>query len=150
MTRILTILCAVVCSAALLIGYWAEGMRMKQARETSVNTEVAPTKVEVEKTKLPPVIAGAVVEFLEVATPQTPSKMVSVTLRKGDDLPVDPPQKKVTVKVLGSERVTALNDCPSAKAEAYENPDGDGSAYQEDVPLGLVYEEAMPNRVMSP
>lgn len=35
-------------------------------------------------------------------------------------------------------------------AEAYENPDGDGAAYQVDIPLGFVYEEAQPNFVLSP
>lgn len=37
-----------------------------------------------------------------------------------------------------------------AAAEAYENPDGDGASYHVDVPLGHVYEEALPNFVLAP
>jgi hypothetical protein len=113
----------------------------------SANKQLAHLEGQTDQL-LPPVIASAVVEFLEVATTQTPSKMVPIALTKGDDLPVDPPKKSVAVKVLGGGRVSVLDDCQTAKPEPYENPDGDGAAYQEDV-VGYVYQaEDAPSYVL--
>lgn len=140
MSKLLTGLCIFFVALTLLYSYWAEGTRTKQSRESAVNTKVIPTKAATEKTTLHPMVASTVVEFIEVATVQTPSKMLPVALATSSDLPADPPKKGVTVKVYGNGRVSVLNDCPTAKPEPYENPDGDGEAYQVDVPLGFVYE----------
>lgn len=150
MNKLLTSLCIFFLALTLLYSYWAEGTRTKQARESAVNTKVIPTKATTEKTTLHPMVASAVVEFIEVATVQTPSKMLPVALATSSDLPADPPKKGVSVKVYGDGRVSVLDDCPTAKLEAYENPDGDGVGYQVDIPLGFVYEEAQPNFVLSP
>lgn len=116
----------------------------------SANKQLAHLEGQTDQL-LPPVIASAVVEFIEVAVVQTPSKMVPIALTKGDDLPVDPPKKSVAVKVLGGGRVSVLDDCQTAlaaKPELYENPDGDGAAYQEDV-VGYVYQaEDAPSYVL--
>lgn len=102
MERVLGGLCVFFASLALLVGYWAEGSRMKELRETSsASIEIVPTPA---KPDLPPVAAVGVQEFVAIAA---------------NPLPVQP--------------------ASTAKPEPYENPDGDGAAYQDDV-IAYVYD----------
>ncbi len=137
MNKLLTGLCIFFGMAALLVGYGVESLRLKQAAEkaataTSSETASAVESPEVvQRPELPPAAARGVQEFISTA--------------------VGAGGVKVTVR-SASGRVSVVPECvkpqSTAKPELYENPDGDGAAYQEDV-VGYVFQaEDVPSYVL--